>query len=42
VEDAIKSLHGRTVLIVSHDEAQLARLCADVVDLAPAVGPCLS
>ena len=36
VEDAITRLHGRTVLIVSHDQAQLARLCAEVVDLAVA------
>ena len=38
VEDAITSLRGRTVLMVSHDQAQLARLCSAVVDLAPAVG----
>jgi phosphate transport system ATP-binding protein len=36
VEDAITGLRGRTVLIVSHDETQLARLCADVVDLGGA------
>ena len=34
VEDAITGLQGRTVLIVSHDQDQLARLCAEVVDLA--------
>ena len=39
VEDAITSLQGRTVLIVSHDQDQLSRLCADVVDLAEAVVP---
>jgi phosphate transport system ATP-binding protein len=38
VEDAITGLKARTVLIVSHDEAQLARLCAQVVDLAPPTG----
>ena len=37
VEDAITSLQGRTVLIVSHDQEQLARLCAEVVDLPRAV-----
>lgn len=37
VEDAITGLRGRTVLIVSHDEHQVARLCAEVVDLAPGV-----
>ncbi|MGH9263073.1 MAG: ATP-binding cassette domain-containing protein [Acidimicrobiales bacterium] len=42
VEDAITSLRGRTVLIVSHDQDQLARLCAAVVDLAPAIGSPLS
>ena len=36
VEDAITRLLARTVLIVSHDQGQLARLCADVVDLAHA------
>lgn len=47
VEDAITSLQGRTVLVVSHDRAQLARLCPDVVDLGRAIderpeatGPC--
>jgi len=40
VEDAVTGLRGRTVLVVSHDRAQLARLCPDVVDLARAVdGP---
>ena len=39
VEDAITGLQGRTVLIVSHDQEQLARLCADVVDLAEAARP---
>jgi phosphate transport system ATP-binding protein len=34
VEDAITSLQGRTVLVVSHDEAQLGRLCSQVVRLA--------
>jgi phosphate transport system ATP-binding protein len=35
VEAAIGSLRGRrTVLIVSHDKAQLDRLCDDVVTLA--------
>ncbi|MDQ4068646.1 MAG: ATP-binding cassette domain-containing protein, partial [Actinomycetota bacterium] len=34
VEDAIGGLRGRTVLIVSHDQDQLSRLCAQVVDLA--------
>lgn len=39
VEDAITGLQGRTVLVVSHDRAQLARLCRAVVDLArPADG----
>ena len=33
VEDAVTSLQGRTVLVVSHDRAQLGRLCRDVVDL---------
>jgi phosphate transport system ATP-binding protein len=33
VEDAVTSLQGRTVLVVSHDRAQLGRLCAQVVDL---------
>jgi phosphate transport system ATP-binding protein len=33
VEDAVTSLQGRTVLVVSHDRGQLARLCRDVVDL---------
>jgi phosphate transport system ATP-binding protein len=33
VEDAVTSLQGRTVLVVSHDRAQLRRLCAQVVDL---------
>jgi len=33
VEDAVTSLQGRTVLVVSHDRAQLSRLCAQVVDL---------
>ncbi|HEX2047216.1 MAG TPA: ATP-binding cassette domain-containing protein [Acidimicrobiales bacterium] len=42
VEDAITGLQGRTVLIVSHDQGQLARLCAEVVDLAHAVGSPLS
>lgn len=37
VEDAITGLQGRAVLVVSHDQAQLARLCGDVVDLAQAV-----
>ena len=36
VEASIAGLHGRrTVLLVSHDPAQVARLCDDVVDLAP-------
>ena len=34
VEDAITGLQGRTVLIVSHDQGQLARLCPAVIDLA--------
>ena len=34
VEDAITGLQGRTVLVVSHDRAQLTRLCPEVVDLA--------
>ena len=42
VEDAITGLRGRTVLIVSHDQAQLARLCTEVVDLAPTLGSPLS
>ena len=42
VEDAITGLHGRTVLIVSHDQPQLARLCAEVVDLAQPVSTPLS
>ena len=36
VEASVAGLHGRrTVLLVSHDPAQVARLCDDVVDLAP-------
>ena len=35
VEEAITALQGRTVLVVSHDRDQLARLCGDIVDLAP-------
>ena len=35
VEDAVTGLQGRTVLVVSHDRDQLARLCGDIVDLAP-------
>ena len=31
VEDAITSLQGRAVVIVSHDSAQLARLCSTVL-----------
>ncbi len=42
VEEAITGLRGRTVLIVSHDQRQLARLCAEVVDLADAFGSPLS
>ena len=42
VEDAITGLQGRTVLIVSHDHHQLARLCADVVDLPGTVRSPLS
>ena len=34
VEEAISGLQGRTVLIVSHDQAQLGRLCSQVVDLS--------
>jgi phosphate transport system ATP-binding protein len=34
VEDALGSLRGRSMLVVSHDERQLARLCPQVVDLA--------
>jgi phosphate transport system ATP-binding protein len=34
VEEAVASLRGRTVLVVSHDRAQLARLCGEVVELA--------
>lgn len=33
VEDAITSLRGRAVLVVSHDHAQLQRLCSEVVTL---------
>lgn len=33
VEDAITGLRARTVLVVSHDQGQLARLCSEVVDL---------
>lgn len=36
VEDTITGLRDRTVLVVSHDQGQLARLCAEVVDLARA------
>lgn len=37
VEQAVADLKGaRTVLIVSHDEAQLARMCDEVVSLEPA------
>jgi len=39
VEDAITGLQGRTVLVVSHDRAQLARLCPEVVDLGGAGDP---
>jgi phosphate transport system ATP-binding protein len=35
VEDAVTGLQGRTVLVVSHDREQLARLCGHIVDLAP-------
>lgn len=36
VEAAVAGLRGRrTVLIVSHDQAQLARMCDDVVSLPP-------
>jgi phosphate transport system ATP-binding protein len=35
VEEAVTNLRGRTVLVVSHDRDQLARLCGDIVDLAP-------
>ena len=38
VEEAISALRGRTVLVVSHDQRQLARLCAGVVDLARTAG----
>ena len=38
VEEAITALRSRTVLIVSHDQRQLARLCAVVVDMAPTAG----
>jgi phosphate transport system ATP-binding protein len=34
VEDAITSLQGRAVVIVSHDTAQLARLCTTVLSVA--------
>lgn len=38
VEELIAGLRGRrTVLIVSHDHAQVARLCDATVDLAPAL-----
>lgn len=40
VEDAITSLRGRAVLVVSHDRDQLARLSPEVVDLGrPAERP---
>lgn len=39
VEDAISALRGRTVLIVSHDRRQLARLCSKVVDLGAPLEP---
>jgi phosphate transport system ATP-binding protein len=35
VEDAVTSLQGRTVLVVSHDRAQLGRMCASVVEIGP-------
>lgn len=36
VEASVAGLHGRrTVLLVSHDAGQVARLCDDVVDLRP-------
>jgi len=38
VEDSITSLQGRTVLVVSHDRDQLARLCPDIVDLGRTSG----
>jgi len=34
VEDAITGLQGRTVLVVSHDRAQLERVCPEIVDLS--------
>jgi phosphate transport system ATP-binding protein len=36
VEETITGIRDRTVLVVSHDQDQLARLCAGVVDLAQA------
>lgn len=37
VETSVQGLRGRrTVLLVSHDPAQVERLCDEVVDLAPA------
>jgi phosphate transport system ATP-binding protein len=39
VEDAITSLQGRTVLIVSHDSGQLSRLCSQVVTLGGRTDP---
>jgi phosphate transport system ATP-binding protein len=39
VEDAITGLRGRTVLIVSHDEEQLDRLCANVIRISSQGSP---
>jgi phosphate transport system ATP-binding protein len=34
VEEAIMSLQGRAVVIVSHDAAQLERLCSTIIHLS--------
>lgn len=40
VEASVASLRGRrTVLLVSHDKDQIARLCDEVVDVAPQTSP---
>jgi phosphate transport system ATP-binding protein len=40
VEDTVRSMAGRrTIFVVSHDAAQLERLCAEVVSLVPPEQP---
>ena len=41
VEDSVAGLRGRrTVVLVSHDRAQVARLCDTTVELGPPVSDC--